>query len=150
VCGGAHGQRGHDRHLLEIGRRIVEFEQGGEKRAEYGAELLETLAADLTNRFGRGFSTDNLESMRRFYRALPPTKISETLSRDSSAPRIRQTTSGKSEGQRGQVLKHNTARRASPRPGAPFGAAHAGSSRRWGPRELRGAGAGASAGVTDG
>ena len=38
----------------EIGRRIVEFEQGGEKRAEYGAELLKTLAADLTRRFGRG------------------------------------------------------------------------------------------------
>ena len=81
----------------EIGRRIVEFEQGGEKRAEYGAGLLETLAADLTRRFGRGFSTDNLESMRRFYRAFPPAKISETLSRKSSAPRIRQTTSGKSE-----------------------------------------------------
>jgi predicted nuclease of restriction endonuclease-like (RecB) superfamily len=81
----------------EIGRRIVEFEQRGEKRAEYGAELLETLAADLTKRFGRGFSTDNLESMRRFYRAFRPAKISETPSRNSSTPRIRQTTSGKSE-----------------------------------------------------
>ena len=81
----------------EIGRRIVEFEQGGEKRAEYGAGLLETLAADLTRRFGRGFSTDNLESMRRFYRAFPPAKISETVSRKSSEPGIRQTASGKSE-----------------------------------------------------
>jgi hypothetical protein len=66
----------------EIGHRIVEFEQRGEKRAEYGAELLETLAADLTKRFGRGFSTDNFESMRRFYRAFPPAKISETVSRN--------------------------------------------------------------------
>jgi hypothetical protein len=73
----------------EIGRRIVEFEQGGERRAEYGAELLETLAADLTKRFGRGFSPDNLESMRRFYRAFPPAKISETLSRKSSRPERR-------------------------------------------------------------
>jgi hypothetical protein len=60
----------------EIGRRVVEFEQRGEKRAEYGAELLETLAADLTTRFGRGFSIDNLESMRRFYRAFPKAKAS--------------------------------------------------------------------------
>jgi len=50
----------------EIGRRIVEFEQGGEKRAEYGADLLETLAADLTRRFGRGFSRQNLQYMRQF------------------------------------------------------------------------------------
>ena len=39
-----------------IGRRIVEFEQSGAERAEYGAALLERLAADLTGRFGRGFS----------------------------------------------------------------------------------------------
>jgi hypothetical protein len=39
----------------EVGRRIVEFEQGGEKRAGYGEELLARLADDLTARFGRGF-----------------------------------------------------------------------------------------------
>ena len=39
----------------EIGRRIVEYEQGGKARAEYGGELLKRLAADLTRRFGRGF-----------------------------------------------------------------------------------------------
>ena len=39
-----------------IGRRIVEFEQSGEDRAEYGAALVEKLAEDLTGRFGRGFS----------------------------------------------------------------------------------------------
>ena len=53
----------------EIGRRIVEFEQGGEKRAQYGAELLERLSADLTRRFGRGFSRPNLQRFRDFYRA---------------------------------------------------------------------------------
>jgi hypothetical protein len=38
-----------------IGRRIVEFEQAGEKRAEYGSALIERLAADLAPRFRRGF-----------------------------------------------------------------------------------------------
>ena len=69
----------------EIGRRIVEFEQGGEERAGYGEQLLAQLSADLTARFGRGFSADNLEIMRRFYVAYPPAEISETLSRKSSA-----------------------------------------------------------------
>jgi hypothetical protein len=55
----------------EVGRRIVEFEQGGEKRAGYGLELLERLSADLTRRFGRGFSRQNLQYMRQFYLAFP-------------------------------------------------------------------------------
>jgi hypothetical protein len=59
----------------EIGRRIVEHEQVGEKRAEYGAELLERLSADLTGRFGRGFSRQNLQYMRQFYLAFPPGAI---------------------------------------------------------------------------
>lgn len=67
----------------EIGRRIVEYEQGGKERAEYGARLLERLGADLSGRFGRGFSSDNLERMRRFYEAFPDSGISETLSRKS-------------------------------------------------------------------
>lgn len=67
----------------EIGRRIVEFEQGGESRAEYGASLMERLSEDLSRRFGRGFSVDNLESMRLFYLAYPPSRISETVSRKS-------------------------------------------------------------------
>ena len=67
----------------EFGRRIVEFEQGGEKRAVYGAALLQKLSTDLTARVGRGFSADNLESMRLFYQAFPPEQISETLSRKS-------------------------------------------------------------------
>ena len=44
-----------------IGRRIVEFEQPGEKRAEYGSALIERLAVDLTPRFGRGFSRQNIQ-----------------------------------------------------------------------------------------
>lgn len=52
---------------FEIGRRIVEHEQKGERRAEYGAELLKELSVRLTEEFGRGFSPVNLSHMRRFY-----------------------------------------------------------------------------------
>lgn len=51
---------------FEIGRRIVEHEQKGKKRAAYGAELLKELSARLTEEFGRGFSVVNLSNMRRF------------------------------------------------------------------------------------
>ncbi len=51
----------------EIGRRIVECEQSGQERAEYGTSLIEKLSVDLTNQFGRGFSKSNLAQMRRFY-----------------------------------------------------------------------------------
>jgi len=55
----------------EIGRHIVEFEQGGSARAEYGARLLQTLASSLTSEFGRGFDVSNLRYMRLFYNAFP-------------------------------------------------------------------------------
>ena len=63
-----------------IGRRIVEFEQSGEERADYGAALMEKLAADLTGRFGRGFSSQNIYNMRQFYLSYPPDRILQTLS----------------------------------------------------------------------
>ncbi|WP_394835832.1 PDDEXK nuclease domain-containing protein [Pendulispora rubella] len=66
-----------------VGRRVVEHEQGGRARADYGEALLERLSADLTRRFGRGFSVDNLESMRLVFLAYPPSGISETSSRKS-------------------------------------------------------------------
>lgn len=52
---------------FEIGRRIVEHEQKGAKRAAYGAEVIKELSARLTEEFGRGFSVKNVENMRRFY-----------------------------------------------------------------------------------
>lgn len=64
----------------EIGRRIVEFEQAGESRANYGEQLLQRLAEDLTARFGRGFGLANLRQMRNFYLAWPPKPIRQTLS----------------------------------------------------------------------
>lgn len=64
----------------EIGRRIVEFEQGGTERAAYGEALIERLSEDLTRRFGRGFSRQNLGQMRAFYRAWPAERICQTVS----------------------------------------------------------------------
>ena len=78
----------------EVGRRIVEFEQGGEKRAGYGEELLDRLAIDLNSRFGRGFSRRNLQSMRQFYRFAPAEQIWQTLSAKLAAQEKCQTPSG--------------------------------------------------------
>ncbi|RRA49356.1 YhcG family protein [Acidipila sp. EB88] len=55
----------------EIGRHIVEFEQGGSSRAEYGTRLLPLLAESLSREFGKGFDVSNLRHMRVFYRAFP-------------------------------------------------------------------------------
>ena len=60
-----------------IGQNIVEFELGGKKRADYGKEIIERLAADLSARYGRGFSLRNVEQMKAFYLAWP---IPQTLS----------------------------------------------------------------------
>lgn len=54
-----------------IGRRIVEEEQGGAARAEYGKRLLAALAEQLTREFGKGFDASNLRYMRLFYMAFP-------------------------------------------------------------------------------
>ncbi len=55
----------------EVGRHIVEFEQHGQERAEYGSELLTKLAKDLKLRYGKGFGRRNVLDMRRFYLAYP-------------------------------------------------------------------------------
>lgn len=51
----------------QIGRYIVEFEQKGKERAEYGVELLNRLSHDLTAAYGKGFSRSNVAQMRQFY-----------------------------------------------------------------------------------
>lgn len=68
-----------------IGREIVEAEQRGQHRADYGARLLKSLSDRLTQDFGRGWSADNLEAFRQFY-LLYPQLISETVSRSSNGP----------------------------------------------------------------
>jgi len=79
----------------EIGRRIVEAEQGGKPRADYGQRLIERLAADLSSQFGRGYGEVNLTQMRRFYLAWPGETILQTASEESSGP-ILQTLSEES------------------------------------------------------
>lgn len=72
---------------FEIGRRIVEHEQGGSRRAGYGKRLLEDLSQNLTTEFGKGFSSTNLKYMRQFYLEYhePIRQISQTASDKSSA-----------------------------------------------------------------
>lgn len=67
----------------EIGRRVVEAEQKGRRRAGYGERLIERLSADLTAQFGRGFSPRNIEQMRAFYSTWP---IPQTPSAISGTP----------------------------------------------------------------
>ena len=55
----------------QIGHYIVEYEQKGKERAEYGAELLNRLSHDLTVAYGKGFSRSNVFQMRQFYLAFP-------------------------------------------------------------------------------
>ena len=86
----------------EIGRRIVEFEQRGKKRAEYGEELLQRLAQDLTARFGRGFSYPNVNKFRQFYLAFPSPRILSTPSIESTQP-IVSTASIESQRKKGQT-----------------------------------------------
>jgi hypothetical protein len=106
----------------EIGREIIEFEQKGKLRAEYGEELILRLAKDMTKRLGKGFSKSNIFLMRQFYLTYPekfqtlsgksskaqkfqtPSEISKTLSRKSTIPQTlsaewqkSQTVSGKFE-----------------------------------------------------
>ena len=59
---------------FEIGKRIVEEEQKGKSRADYGKALLKSLSTELTKEFGKGFSVRNLEQMRKFYLVFRKTK----------------------------------------------------------------------------
>src|SRR5260370_12642889 len=70
----------------EIGWRIVTLEQSGEYRAEYGEQLIDRLAGDLTRQFGRGFGRANLRQMRAFYRAWPEPRIRQTPSGEFATP----------------------------------------------------------------
>ena len=76
----------------EIGREIVEFEQKGQLRAEYGEELILRLAKDMTKRLGKGFSKSNIFLMRQFYLTYP--EKFQTLSGKSSKAQKFQTLSG--------------------------------------------------------
>ncbi|MCX6970169.1 MAG: PDDEXK nuclease domain-containing protein [Verrucomicrobia bacterium] len=85
ATGQARAQQAVNTHITEtywqIGRDIVEFEQGGKSRADYGKGLLNSLSRDLTLRHGKGFSRSNLSRFRQFYLAYPKcAKASHILS----------------------------------------------------------------------
>lgn len=73
---------------FEIGRMIVEDEQNGENRAEYGKTVLKDLSLHLTEKFGKGFSQRNLEQMRQFYLSysIPQTVSAELQKAISETP----------------------------------------------------------------
>ncbi|MFN3381580.1 MAG: YhcG family protein [Runella zeae] len=65
----------------QIGKYIVEYEQRGKQKSDYGSEVLDRLSKDLTSKYGKGFSRSNLVYIRKLYLSFP---ISETLSHQLS------------------------------------------------------------------
>ena len=99
-----------------IGRRIVESEQAGNVRADYGLALIERLSGDLTAKFGRGFGAVNLSQMKKFYLLWPANRIFQTPPEKSQAllePKdhqaILQTSSKKSQASQAEVVLCSTA-----------------------------------------
>lgn len=66
----------------KIGEKIVLEEQQGKDRAEYGKQIVQTLSAELTSEFGKGFSFANLYNMKQFYQTYPDFEIFYTLCRN--------------------------------------------------------------------
>jgi predicted nuclease of restriction endonuclease-like (RecB) superfamily len=68
----------------EIGRMIVEDEQKGKERAEYGKQVLKELSKKLTIEFGKGFSVENLDRMRYFYKTYSSSNSSTPLTKSET------------------------------------------------------------------
>ena len=96
-----------------IGRHIVEFEQQGKKRAEYGEELLQRVSQDLSVKFGRGFSYPNINKFRQFYLAFRSQKILSTSSIESAPPIVStpsiESSRKKSQTPSGELVVRNVA-----------------------------------------
>ena len=78
-----------------IGQRIVEQEQNGASRAEYGKHVIEIASAALTEEFGKGFSYTNIANYKRFYLTFNNLQILQTMSEEFNNP-IQQTLPAKS------------------------------------------------------
>jgi len=71
-----------------IGQYIVEYEQGGKERAEYGTQLLKRLSEDLTKVFGRGYSYRNLRLIKQFYLEFPIWQIASAKSLNTKTKKL--------------------------------------------------------------
>ena len=70
-----------------LGQRIVEEEQAGKARAEYGKHIIESASKALTEEFGKGYSVTNLKSFRKFYVEFQYLAIGQTVSAQSDVRR---------------------------------------------------------------
>ena len=70
-----------------IGQRIVEEEQNGASRAEYGKHVIEVASAALTEEFGKGFSETNIRTFRKLFLIFNDLEIQQTLSAESNLPK---------------------------------------------------------------
>ncbi|WP_232517921.1 DUF1016 N-terminal domain-containing protein [Burkholderia ambifaria] len=73
---------------MEIGRRIVLFEQGSDERAAYGEAVIQCLGADLAQRFGRGFGWRSLAPMSAFYLTWPADRMCRRCLRNPLRPEL--------------------------------------------------------------
>lgn len=82
---------------FQIGKMVIEEEQGGKERADYGKQILKQLSQVLCKEFGKGFSVRNLEQMRQFYLVYSKTKtlsaVFESNTQTVSAESISETAS---------------------------------------------------------
>ena len=79
----------------EIGRRIVKVEQKGQKRADYGEELIKKMSKDLTKSVGKGFGFRNLKNFRKFYLTYSHIQKGQTVSAQFKPSQKGQTLSEK-------------------------------------------------------
>lgn len=88
-----------------IGQRIVEQEQNGDSRAEYGKHVIEVASAALTEEFGKGFSETNIRTFRNFFLTFSNLEIQQTLSAEFRMQK-QQTASDESSSllQKGQAV----------------------------------------------
>lgn len=110
-----------------IGREIVEVEQAGEQRAGYGENLIKRLSARLKRSFGKGFSVQNLSSMRYFYLAFPTGSalgsISQALpgkSRTAAIPQTVPAESGRAKTRKGRAPASEVGARSAAAGGEPM------------------------------
>lgn len=82
---------------FEIGRLIVEEEQNGKERADYGKEFLKGLSKELETEFGKGFSVKNLERMRVFYQTYKNSTTLLTIFQNTDSQKDKSNISGKEQ-----------------------------------------------------